>query len=113
MLSGCQVVALIALSLRCRDVFTVYLTEHADLVGQQPTTTDAEVVERFICPVTQLHSTRYPFVALASCGHVFSDRAVKQVCSIIIIGNLQSQVQGLNPAGVAAAAHTVSCGHSL
>ncbi|KAL3131040.1 hypothetical protein ABBQ38_000358 [Trebouxia sp. C0009 RCD-2024] len=62
-----------------RDVFTVHLTEHADLVGQQPTTTDAEVVERFICPVTQLHSTRYPFVAIASCGHVFSDRAVKQM----------------------------------
>ena len=90
MRSGHPLHALVATFLHCRDVFTVHLTEQADLVGQQPTTTDAEMLERFICPVTHLHSTRYPFVAISSCGHVFSDRAVKQVCSSSIIGNLLS-----------------------
>ena len=46
-----------------------------------PTATDAEAPERFVCPVTHLHSTRYPFVAISGCGHVFSDRAIKQVAA--------------------------------
>lgn len=67
-------------SLHPRDVYTVHLAEQHDQDGDQPTAADAEAAERFICPVTHLHSTRYPFVALSTCGHVFSDRAVKQVC---------------------------------
>ena len=63
-----------------RDIFTVHLTEHQDKqTAKRPTATDAEAAERFVCPVTHLHTTRYPFVAISSCGHVFSDRAIKQV----------------------------------
>ena len=34
----------------------------------------------YVCPVTDLPCTRYPFVALPSCGHGFSGRAIAQVC---------------------------------
>ena len=70
--------------LMCRDTFPVYLTETTDgAAAQQPTRADDEAAERFVCPVTLLPATRYPFVAISSCGHVFSDRAMKQVCMIM------------------------------
>lgn len=33
----------------------------------------------FACPITDLPCDRYPFCALATCGHVFSERAVKEM----------------------------------
>lgn len=63
-----------------RDTFPVYLTDTTDTaIAQQPTRADDEAAERFVCPVTHLPATRYPFVAISSCGHVFSDRAMKQM----------------------------------
>ena len=80
MLDGCW-------SLFFRDIFTVQLTEQSEggTAEQQPTAADAEGMERFVCPVTHLHSTRYPFVAISSCGHVVSERAVKQVSSSSLV----------------------------
>lgn len=34
---------------------------------------------RFMCPVTMLPCDRYPTSAISTCGHVFSDRALRQV----------------------------------
>lgn len=66
-----------------RDIFTVHLTDLQDTqTAGLPTATDAEAPERFVCPVTHLHSTRYPFVAISECGHVFSDRAIKQMTDL-------------------------------
>lgn len=66
-----------------RDIFPVHLTEvSARPAAERPTATDAEAAERFVCPVTHLHSTSYPFVAITACGHVFSDRAVKQMSDL-------------------------------
>jgi hypothetical protein len=34
---------------------------------------------RFVCPITQLPCGSVPFTALATCGHVFSSRALREV----------------------------------
>lgn len=51
-----------------------------------PETEGGEPAAPFRCPVTDLPCDRYPFVALATCGHVFSERAQRQMadgtCSI-------------------------------
>ena len=60
-----------------RDVFTVRLTP-----GKQVTNAQASIEAGvpYVCPVTGLSCLRYPFTALPDCGHVFSSRAVAQVC---------------------------------
>ncbi len=39
-------------------------------------------IRRFVCPITGSLCEQVPFSALATCGHVFSDRAIRQVRTI-------------------------------
>lgn len=61
-----------------RDVFVVHLMPPHAKKGEDRDT--AAVAAPYVCPVTDLPCTRYPFVALPSCGHAFSSRAVAQAC---------------------------------
>ncbi len=48
--------------------------------GQGPTPREADGQPAlFRCPITDLPCDRYPFVALPSCGHVFSERAQREM----------------------------------
>ncbi|BDA48469.1 Replication termination factor 2 [Coccomyxa sp. Obi] len=60
-----------------RDIFKVHLTP------SHPQSTEANgsaaSAAPYVCPLTDLPCTKSPFVALPSCGHVFSSRAVTQM----------------------------------
>jgi hypothetical protein len=62
-----------------RDVFTVHLTARDKAADPASRSEEASARTPFMCPVTDLPCTRYPFAALATCGHVFSCRAIAQV----------------------------------
>ena len=67
----------------CRDVFPVQYTPAA-LTDAAPVETDtaggadAEVPAPYSCPIAHVRCDRLPFVALATCGHVLSERALKE-----------------------------------
>ncbi|CAL8463661.1 g3195 [Coccomyxa elongata] len=60
-----------------RDIFKVHLTPSPPQSGEE--NGSAINAAPYMCPLTELPCTKYPFVALPSCGHVFSSRAVKQM----------------------------------
>jgi Rtf2 RING-finger len=68
-----------------RDIFTVQLTRRSDQEAATQSSVDGGAISSsssiFECPVTQLPCEKAPFGALPECGHVLSDRAIRQVCS--------------------------------
>lgn len=58
-----------------RDVFEVQLT----LANIAAATQNLDVESAYKCPITDLPCERYPFCAFASCGHVFSERARREM----------------------------------
>lgn len=62
-----------------RDVFAVHLVPGA--VDTAAADAGSRAAPRYVCPVTELPCTSYPFAALPACGHAFSSRAIAQVCS--------------------------------
>ncbi|GAB4819269.1 hypothetical protein N2152v2_006315 [Parachlorella kessleri] len=59
-----------------KDVFEVRL---GDQEQATPPETDASQQAVYRCPITDLPCDSYPFVALATCGHVFSERAQREM----------------------------------
>ena len=57
-----------------RDVFTVHLAERPLDAGSARNSEAA----RWECPAAQLPCEAAPFAALAPCGHILSERAIKQ-----------------------------------
>lgn len=61
-----------------RDIFTVHLAERpGEAAAAMQSSADAG--SRWECPVTQLPCERAPVSALPACGHVLSERAIRQV----------------------------------
>lgn len=50
-----------------------------DSAAAGPASPQVEGAVPLACPITDLPCDRYPFVALPGCGHVFSERAVKEI----------------------------------
>lgn len=66
-----------------RDIFTVRLTRRPEHEAATQSSVSGGAVSisssLFECPVTQLPCEKAPFAALPECGHVLSDRAIRQV----------------------------------
>ena len=64
------------------DIFTVHLTSPGASLAAAPSSAACRAApSRFMCPITELPCTSYPFAALPACGHAFSSRAIAQVRS--------------------------------
>ncbi len=71
------------------DVFTLQYEPAAAEAGAAATVAassadggaDPELPAPYTCPITHLRCDRHPFAALRPCGHVFSERALKELAS--------------------------------
>ena len=65
-----------------RDVFTVHLTPSAAEKQTAPSSAGSRAaLSPFVCLITGLPCTSYPFAALPACGHAFSSRAIAEARS--------------------------------
>jgi hypothetical protein len=82
-----------------RDILTVHLMPAAGQTNAGNSAGSRGAAPRFMCPVTELPCTSYPFAALPACGHAFSSRAIAQVlvCSVLLYYPHQS-FQACGPA---------------
>lgn len=67
---------LILCCLLCRDIFTVHLL--ADSGPAAAMSKQAAEPAIYECPLQHVRCDMQQFSALSSCGHIFSDRALKQ-----------------------------------
>jgi hypothetical protein len=70
-----------------KDVFPLQYAPATAPAGAQAVATGADgdvdplLPAPFCCPITQLRCDVYPFAALRPCGHVFSERALKEAAA--------------------------------